>query len=228
MKTTLVTGTGITVTVAVAMMAVLVMPSALIVVVPAFNPVTTPVCETVATVGSDDVQVMERMATAAPEESLPATVNWAVPPTTMGFAGPVSVSEKSDASVERIVSVPVTPSVTAEMTAVPGPTAVTVPLAATVTAAVLLDENVKVFPAIAAPADVDALALTVPVRPTVRRAGPVTITVPTTGTGGTTTTCVVSTGGCVGASLPQPENTASTATEANSGRRSWIIGWQGS
>src|SRR5258708_19045507 len=90
----------------------------------------------------------------------------------IGFAGGVSVIEKSDASVETTERVPVTPSVVPEIVAVPGPAARTTPAASTVTAAVLLDVKAKGFPVTLTPAAVRAVAFTVSAPPTVCFPGP--------------------------------------------------------
>src|SRR5258708_14755752 len=119
----------------------------------------------------------------------------------IGFAGGVSVIEKSDASVETTERVPVTPSVVPEIVAVPGPAARTTPAASTVTAAVLLEVKAKVFPVTVTPAAVRAVAFTVSPRPAVTLAGPATVTLaPTGGGGGGGGAFGVATGGVVGVS----------------------------
>ena len=220
-NTTLATGTGTTVMEIDVCTAATVIPSAEIVVVPTAIPVTRPVAETVATFGLELANVIARIATAAFDESLPVAVSWALPPTTRGFVGPVSVSEKSDASDATSVSVPTTPSTVAEMIAVPGAMARTAPsLAPTVTAAGLLDVKANVFPVMTTPAEVRAVATTTSERPTRRRDGPVTPTAATTiGGGGGGVTLVVSTGGVSGVSPPQAAKMVRNAADATNERR---------
>ena len=144
-KTMLATGTGMTVSV---MFATPPNTVAVRVTVPDANAVTSPVGETVATFVAEDVQEMERMATATFTESFAEATSCFTAPT---YTEPVTgamASDVMDASVVVMEMEPTTPSMVAAMVAVPGATAVRSPVVApTVTTVVLLEVHAAVLPA---------------------------------------------------------------------------------
>jgi hypothetical protein len=136
---TLATGTGVTMTPALPLLPSLV---AVIVAEPTDSAVTTPAELTVATAGLLDDHVTRRSVTVVPLASLTVAVSVVVVPTTRLFVAGAMVTLPTGTGVTVTVALPDLDSLVAIMVAVPGTTAVTIPLADTVATEVLLDVHV--------------------------------------------------------------------------------------
>ena len=141
---------------------------AVMVEVPSPTPVTTPVAETVATEGADDVQArltpeatfpLPSRTTAAPCDSFPI-------PTTGDDRDTVTLDTEGAVTVR--VAEPDWPSLVAVMSAEPGPMAVTTPLEFTVATAPLLVLQENARPVSGVPPESRATADAWVVWPTVR------------------------------------------------------------
>jgi hypothetical protein len=133
------TATGVTVTVTVALWFSLV---AVIVDVPGATPVTTPVAETVATVGVPELHATVRPERAFPSASLVVAVSVTVcPAVTLAGDGEMLTVATGTSETVRF-AVPECPSLTAVIVDAPGATAVTTPVVDTVATAVLLEVHV--------------------------------------------------------------------------------------
>jgi hypothetical protein len=136
---TLATGTGVTVMAALALLPSLV---ALIVVEPGATAVTTPVELTVAEAGLLEDQVTRRFVTIVPFASLTVAVSVVVVPATRLVAVGATITLPTGTGVTVRDALADLDSLVAVMDAVPGATAVTTPLAETVTTDRLLDVHV--------------------------------------------------------------------------------------
>lgn len=145
---TVLTGAGVTDTVAVALFVSLV---AVIVAEPTATPVTTPDDETVATELLLDVQVTSRSVTIVPFVSLTVTVNVPVVVAGTVMLDGESATLPTGTVLTVIDAVPDLPSLVAVMVALPAATAVTVPVDDTVATLALLVVHVTVRPVMMAP-----------------------------------------------------------------------------
>jgi len=112
---------------------------AVIVAVPAATPVTTPTDETVATAVLLELQVMLRPVSVFPAKSFVVATNTVVPPTNTLDGDGATVTVETGSSVTVTTDVPVFPSLSAVMVAVPGTTPVTTPVDDTVATSELLE-----------------------------------------------------------------------------------------
>jgi hypothetical protein len=135
---TLATGTGVTVTTALPDFPSLV---AVIVVVPATKPVTTPAELTLATSGLLDVHDTTRFVTTVPLTSVTVTASGVVEPTTTLAVAGCTTTVATGGSVTDTDALPSFPSLVAVIVAVPTATPVTTP-PATVATDVLFDDHV--------------------------------------------------------------------------------------
>jgi hypothetical protein len=158
---TVATGIGVTVTVAVA-----ILPSlrATIVATPGETADTSPVEETVATLGAFVFQSIVRPLSTLWWTSSSVAVSCCVAPLTTVIVGGLKVMVATGASVTVIVALPLFPSLVAVMLAVPTETAVTAPSAEIVAMAVLPELHVTARPVSVAPfaSSVVAVACAVP------------------------------------------------------------------
>jgi hypothetical protein len=145
---TVLTGAGVTVTVAVPLLVSLV---AVIVAVPIVTPVTRPVDDTVATVVLLELHVTGRSVTTVPFTSFTTALRPLVVVAGTLAVGGETATLPTGISVTVIVDVPDLPSLVAVIVAVPPPTAVTVPLDDTVATAPLLVVQTTVRPVSTAP-----------------------------------------------------------------------------
>jgi hypothetical protein len=166
---------------------------AVTVVLPAPTAVMRPAAVTVATCVFPLCHVTARPASAFPCASCGVAVICCVPPivrfTELGDTATVATGVGGGA-VTVTVDVPVFPSLVAVIVAVPGATAVTVPLGATVATPVLLDVHATVRSVSTLPAASFVVAASVPVWPVCNdNVGGATVT-DATGTAVTVTTAV--------------------------------------
>jgi hypothetical protein len=132
---TVLTGGGVTVTVAVALF---VSAVAVIVAVPCATPVTTPVDETVATAVLLELHATGRSVTTVPFASFTVAVSEPVVVAATVIEGGAIVILPTGIAVTVIEAVPDLPSLVAVIVALPAPTAVTVPFDDTVATPLLL------------------------------------------------------------------------------------------
>jgi hypothetical protein len=140
---TVLTGAGVTVTVAVPLFVSLV---AVIVAVPCVTPVTTPVDETVATAVLLELQATCRSVTTVPFTSFTVALSDPVVVAGTEIVDGETVTLPTGIVVTVIEAVPDLPSLVAVIVAVPPPTPDTVPVDDTVATALLLDVHTTVRP----------------------------------------------------------------------------------
>src|SRR2546429_8729832 len=128
------TGTGLAATAALPVLPTLV---AVIVTAPAATPVTTPLVDTVATVGALDAQVMTRPNNTFPAASVAVPVSCTLAPTNTVAAVGLIATAATGTSVTVTAAVALLPSLVAVMVAVPAATPLTRPLADTAAAPAL-------------------------------------------------------------------------------------------
>jgi hypothetical protein len=174
---TVATGGGVTVTTDVPDFPSLV---AVIVVVPAATPVTTPLADTVAAAVLLDVHTTTRFVTTVPLTSFTVATSVVVwPATTLAVAG-ATVTLPTAVCVAVTVELPLLPSLVAVIVAEPGATPVTTPVVETVAMAVLLDDHATARSVTTTPFASLTVAVRVVVWPTVTVAvGGDTVTLPT-------------------------------------------------
>jgi hypothetical protein len=174
---TVATGGGVTVTTDVPDFPSLV---AVIVVVPAATPVTTPLADTVAAAVLLDVHTTTRFVTTVPLTSFTVATSVVVwPATTLAVAG-ATVTLPTAVCVAVTVELPLLPSLVAVIVAEPGATPVTTPVVETVAMAVLLDDHATARSVTTTPFASLTVAVSVVVWPTVTVAvGGDTVTLPT-------------------------------------------------
>jgi hypothetical protein len=119
---------------------------AVTVVVPAATPLTTPFADTVATVGSALAQVNDAPAMGFPPASRAVAPNVTLwPDMTVAVDGD-TVTLDAEGGLTVMLAVPPTPSMVAVITALPAPTAVTVPVDETVAIVLSLLDHPAIRP----------------------------------------------------------------------------------
>jgi hypothetical protein len=191
---TVATGTGVTVSVAEALLPSL---DAVIVVVPTANVVIAPSLLTAATLGDVDDQVIARPVSVAPRSSRSTALAVVVAPSVSDGSASVIATVATSAGATAIGALPLFPSLVAVIVADPAATADTTPALFTEAMAGADDDQSTARPVSTAPTPDRSSAVAVAVEPTVICAGDiVTVTVDTPAFAG---------GGVgVGAVLPSP------------------------
>src|SRR6266481_2672912 len=137
---------------------------------PSARSVTSPVRDTVMTVGALDAHATARPVSVVPLASLSVTLSWVVPWSGSIAGAGLTTTDATGTSVTVTVALPVFPSLVAVIVAVPAATPLTSPLLLTVAILVLLLAHVTVRPVSAVPAESFGLAVSCAVCPTVRLA----------------------------------------------------------
>src|SRR5438309_6333274 len=137
---------------------------------PSATSVTSPVGDTVITVGVLDVHATGRPVKGLPLASLSVTFSWMVPWSGSVAGAGLTTTVATGTSVTVPSAVPAFPSLVAVIVAVPAATPFTSPLLLTVAILVLLLAHVTVRPVSAVPAESFGVAVSCTVCPTVRLA----------------------------------------------------------
>ena len=137
---------------------------------PSATSVTSPVGDTVITVGVLDVHATGRPVKGLPLASLSVTFSWMVPWSGSVAGAGLTTTVATGTSVTVAAAVPAFPSLVAVIVAVPAATPFTSPLLLTVAILVLLLAHVTVRPVSAVPAESFGVAVSCAVCPTVRLA----------------------------------------------------------
>src|SRR5438132_2114839 len=159
----------------------------IVVVPPLATSDTSPVGDTVITVGVLDVHATVRPVSVVPLASLRVTVSCTVPPTGRVAGAGLTTTVATGTSATVTAAVPAFPSLVAVIVAVPAATPFTSPLLLTVAILVLLLAHVTVRPVSAVPAESFGVAVSCAVCPTVRLAVAGATATEATGTGVTVT-----------------------------------------
>jgi hypothetical protein len=119
--------------------------------VPAATAVTSPVAETVATLGESDDQVMVRPVRTLPLASLTSAIACVVPPVVNDddprfTVTAAAVPEPEEDALTAMLASPLTESTLAMIVPLPIVKAVTIPVDETTATAVFVDDHVTVFP----------------------------------------------------------------------------------
>src|SRR5437879_7512173 len=137
---------------------------------PSATSVTSPVGDTVITVGVLDVHATGRPVKGLPLASLSVTFSWMVPWSGSVAGAGLTTTVATGTSVTVTAAVPAFPSLVAVIVAVPAATPFMSPLLLTVAILVLLLAHVTVRPVSAVPAESFGVAVSCAVCPTVRLA----------------------------------------------------------
>src|SRR5437016_6076812 len=137
---------------------------------PSATSVTSPVGDTVITVGVLDVHATGRPVKGLPLASLSVTFSWMVPWSGSVAGAGLTTTVATGTSATVTAAVPAFPSLVAVIVAVPAATPFTSPLLLTVAILVLLLAHVTVRPVSAVPAESFGVAVSCAVCPTVRLA----------------------------------------------------------
>ena len=143
-----VTGTGVTVRVALPAMPSLV---AVIVAVPVATAVTTPSLATVATLELSELQVTTRPVSTSLLVARVVAEAWVVSPAVSEDLSNETLTDATGTRVTVNAALPLTPSLVAVICTVPTPSVVTRPVAETLATAILSDAHVIARPASTAP-----------------------------------------------------------------------------
>src|SRR5439155_1241822 len=154
---------------------------------PSATSVTSPVGDTVITVGVLDVHATDRPVKGLPLASLSVTFSWMVPWSGSVAGAGLTTTVATGTSATVTAAVPAFPSLVAVIVAVPAATPFTSPLLLTVAILVLLLAHVTVRPVSAVPAESFGVAVSCAVCPTIRLAVAGATATEATGTGVTVT-----------------------------------------
>src|SRR5438552_14368850 len=160
------------------------------VVFPAATAVTRPLISTVAIKGLRVAQVTARPDKTFPAESRSVAVNGPVWPTMRSRLSGVTLTVATGTSVTVTDAVPLLPSLVAVIVAVPTPVAVTRPVPSTVATPGASLPHVMARPDSGFPAESRSVAVSCPVRPSLRSRWPGATPTVTTGTSVTVTDAV--------------------------------------
>src|SRR5437660_12365187 len=133
---------------------------------PSATSVTSPVGDTVITVGVLDVHATDRPVKGLPLASLSVTFSWMVPWSGSVAGAGLTTTVATGTSATVTAAVPAFPSLVAVIVAVPAATPFTSPLLLTVAILVLLLAHVTVRPVSAVPAESFGVAVSCAVAPT--------------------------------------------------------------
>src|SRR5439155_8544303 len=171
---------------------------------PSATSVTSPVGDTVITVGVLDVHATDRPVKGLPLASLSVTFSWMVPWSGSVAGAGLTTTVATGTSATVTAAVPAFPSLVAVIVAVPAATPFTSPLLLTVAILVLLLAHVTVRPVSAVPAESFGVAVSCAVCPTIRLAVAGATATEATGTGVTVTAAVLLLPSLVAVMLAEP------------------------